>query len=504
MFDTPIYHYKASVQDINGNKSKLKGKIYFEIYEDGMSVIGEISNFPKGYTEIQQFGLNAKSNNYQELAEEMLKEMNSYLAELTDENEVVGGFGTLVLTPIEDSPFTDYKFIGKVVDMSTKEPIGGASITDSENNWSTVSEENGDFELIGQCKVLPPELVELALSSSKNEALEEKLKNPNFKLVSPFTLTVAAQDYESVPVIPVTLEGELKSTLGITPLIPSEIVLKQAIEMEIPLTIPQVRTLQLSKMDFEQAKQQAINRVIVQLKTVLLPQILALIAAFGVAAASKAIGKKYGDMNATCPASLDELNELIRKKNRLTKILNNIYNFLKGLRVGVQVVDGLITLAQVLLPVLTSLSSAPGGNASPTEAIKRELKKYKFISSATLILLTLLVEILNRVIEYLKTLDSLIEGCSIEGALPQETLTDDLLAATQTSQSPVITNVNGFIMSVIPVEGPTNSSLKRRKAIARNQAGVIMLEGEPSFSSNDQILIDELVYYIQTNDLKAD
>ena len=47
MFDTPIYHYKASVQDINGNKSKLKGKIYFEIYEDGMSVIGEISNFPE-------------------------------------------------------------------------------------------------------------------------------------------------------------------------------------------------------------------------------------------------------------------------------------------------------------------------------------------------------------------------------------------------------------------------------------------------------------------------
>ena len=31
-----------------------------------------------------------------------------------------------------------------------------------------------------------------------------------------------------------------------------------------------------------------------------------------------------------------------------------------------------------------------------------------------------------------------------------------------------------------------------------------MLRGEASFSSNDQILIDELVYYIQTNDLKAD
>ena len=30
-----------------------------------------------------------------------------------------------------------------------------------------------------------------------------------------------------------------------------------------------------------------------------------------------------------------------------------------------------------------------------------------------------------------------------------------------------------------------------------------MLKGELSYSSNDQILIDELVFYIQQNDLKA-
>ena len=58
-------------------------------------------------------------------------------------------------------------------------------------------------------------------------------------------------------------------------------------------------------------------------------------------------------------------------------------------------------------------------------------------------------------------------------------------------------------MSVIPVEGSTNLELKRRRAVARNSQGIIMLKGEPSFSSNDQILIDELVFYINQNDLKA-
>ena len=59
-------------------------------------------------------------------------------------------------------------------------------------------------------------------------------------------------------------------------------------------------------------------------------------------------------------------------------------------------------------------------------------------------------------------------------------------------------------MDVIAVDGETDNELKQRRAVARNAQGVIMLQGEPSYSSNDQILIDELVFYIQQNDLKAD
>ena len=46
-------------------------------------------------------------------------------------------------------------------------------------------------------------------------------------------------------------------------------------------------------------------------------------------------------------------------------------------------------------------------------------------------------------------------------------------------------------------------SLKRRYAVAKNNQGIVQLKGEPSFSASDQILIDELVFYIQQNDLKA-
>ena len=50
----------------------------------------------------------------------------------------------------------------------------------------------------------------------------------------------------------------------------------------------------------------------------------------------------------------------------------------------------------------------------------------------------------------------------------------------------------------------SKKSLKRKRAKATNKQGVIMLRGEYSFSSIDQILIDELVFYIQQNNLKTD
>jgi hypothetical protein len=72
-----------------------------------------------------------------------------------------------------------------------------------------------------------------------------------------------------------------------------------------------------------------------------------------------------------------------------------------------------------------------------------------------------------------------------------------------TNQNPnPISSINGFTMAVEPENTP--SPIKRRRAIAKNKQGIIMLTGEWSYSSIDQILIDELVFYIQQKDLKAD
>ena len=382
-----------------------------------------------------------------------------------------------------------YIIIGQVVDTNNQ-PIPGATITSTLGD-TTNTTPDGEFNLIGE-----------------------------YTSGEIFTINIYAQNFGQKNINPFTLSKKFKNqgALGVITLKPSKLDLKEAIDEELPLTIPQIKTLQLSKMDVEMAKQQAMNNLIKQIKTVLLPQVLTLIAQFGITKASEAIGKKFGDMNATCPANLDELNDLIRKKNKLTKALNNIMQFLTTVKVGVQVLDTTITVAQIVVEVLNGiyLPFPVAGFGAPDlsklikeniDTIRERLKQYKLISSATLLVLTILIQVLQQILNYLSLMDSLIQGCAIEGQLPQEQLSKDLLEATQEQsqqKSPVVTNVNGFEMDVISVEGITKDSLKRRRAIAKNQQGVIMLQGEPSFSSNDQILIDELVFYIQQNDLKAD
>ena len=389
----------------------------------------------------------------------------------------------------DTTPTLGYIIIGQIIDKN-QQPISGATITSTLGD-STTTTPDGEFNLIGEY--------------------------PEGEI---FKINIFAKDFSQKEINPFTLSKKFKNqgALGIITLKDAKADLRQAIDEEIPFTDAQMKLMKASKMNVEVAKQQAMNGVITQIKTILIPQVLTLIAVFGISKAKDFIGKEFSSMNATCPANLEELNAIIKKKNKLTKALNSIMKFLKTIRIVVTAIAGVITVLDIVLktikPVYFVFPVAGFGAPDFSRPIKFIIEnidkikaKFGVITLSTILVLTILIQELQRVLNYLSLLDTLVGGCAIEGQLPQEQLSADLLEATEEQSqqlSPVVTNVNGFEMSVIPVDASSVDGLKRRKAIARNQAGVIMLEGEPSFSSNDQILIDELVYYIEINDLKAD
>ena len=474
MENTPTYPVAADNSDI-------KGTISFSARDDGYYGTIVLTNFPEGYIKSSTLVTSPIAEaNYETLKVEALKLGQANLDELKTDTV---NFGILKIISTADEPstmFIEYKTEGKIIDHEDN-PLPEATIKDPRDNQTT-SQTTGDFVLEG-----------------------------DYISGSIFEITISAEGYGTkYGIKPFDGNKKVKNNLGLIKLKPEEEDLKDAISEHLPLNNIQVKAMKLSKTNFEMAQQQVMNKIITTIKTVLLPAVLTQLAAFGISKASEAINKKFGDVDFTCPANLDEYNKLIKKKNKLVKQLNNIYKFLNTVKIGVDLVYKTLTVADIALQISKSSAATPGSPSEPAQTtfkkIETKLKKYKLISEVTLMVLVMLLMVLQRILDLLALLDWAISECAIKGALPQEQLTNILLSSTQDQShqlSPVVTNVNGFKMSVIPVEGSTNLELKRRRAVARNSQGIIMLQGEPSFSSNDQILIDELVFYINQNDLKA-
>ena len=183
--------------------------------------------------------------------------------------------------------------------------------------------------------------------------------------------------------------------MGVINLLSNKLELEQTIRENTPLTEPQIKAIELAKMTPEMAIQKIMNRIILEAKTKLLPAVLVMIGEFGITNIQAALGKKYGDMNATCPIdpsesgdSLAKLNKLIERKNNLTRALNKMYNALEKIELGVSIADKALVAAEVVVVTLQALTSIPSTAVTPipsatsnvVEQIKREIKKYKLIT----------------------------------------------------------------------------------------------------------------------------
>ena len=212
------------------------------------------------------------------------------------------------------------------------------------------------------------------------------------------------------------------------------------------------------------------------------------------------------------------LAEIIAKRNSVVRQINNIYSviiantalaflflFLSKYLVGIRNV-----IKNLNFPVATPPGvGIPYSLVSKLEGIQDLLEKLadtnKQLKKNLLVALIFLIISLIIILRYLKTIDNLIRECSNDADLTA--INAELLALQEQDANqgePIVNNVNGFDLSVEVVDKAQVGDLPRRQAIAKNSKGITILKGEPSFAAEDQILIDELAFYIVQNNLKAD
>lgn len=483
------------------------------------------------------------------------------------ENEDLLFPGDELMIPGYGDPLKSFELTGLVIDKKTGDPIKGANIKTNIKPpgkiETTESDEFGYFKLKGF--YVPAEfpqrpLLKIGAKGADVKSLQEllaiktdgdfgpltensvktfqegnglkadgivgektwsTLDNQGNKNKKTFIFDILASKpfYSQEKTSPFNLDQSIRDSEIIIPLETTRASSKQAViqEMLIPQPVLQtIKTAQKTQDPVSFAVQQQSRQILSRIRESLIPQVLQLITQFGIGKAQEALGQKLDELGATCPADLDELNDIIRKKNKLTRILENIFNTLETIKIGVDFADKSVTIGQVVLDVTKQIVAlfpiagfgapdpsksllTPGGTLDKVDEF---LKKTKVVTSGLLLILTLLTTMLARLISYLSLLDALIQKCYIEGAVPLEQVPTDLFPPETRELGPSPIVVNGFTMKTEVEE--TQSTIKRKRGIAINPDGVVMLKGEWSFSSNDQILIDELTFYIKQNNLKAD
>ena len=327
---------------------------------------------------------------------------------------------------------------------------------------------------------------------------------------NPSNIKIKKEGYKTETIPIQKGDGTYKENLGVIKLTPTQQQLKLDKLKLSQLSIPEIEFMSLEKKDWKYFLQDQLNSQIINIKKTLIPVVISLIAEFGISKAQEMLGEKLDELKS-CPNE-NKLKEIVKRKNKLVKTLNDILKIVETSLKVAGITQGVITILDVAVKLLKNTPIPPPIDPSGVitqqkdnnqPKIEKILELSKKINGSVLSILVVLRQNLVLVLDLLKMLDGLIQDCYPEAG--QSDLRAELLELTKeqsNQQSPLVTDVNGFEMGVETEE--TTSTLKRKRAIARNKQGVVMLKGEFSYSSIDQILIDELSFYIQTNNLKAD
>jgi antitoxin component of RelBE/YafQ-DinJ toxin-antitoxin module len=257
-----------------------------------------------------------------------------------------------------------------------------------------------------------------------------------------------------------------------------------------------------------------LNKLKENLKRTLFPFILSLLLPFGVRFVQSLLDKLPNPQPDACPDE-NKIKGIIKKRNQLVKQLNQIYNIIRVLSKILNITNIVIQSLKIGINIAKALPTPPfapsGGIASALNKIELRLEVAGIAVTVLSITSAVIGVVLQTIINLLNNLDLAIQQCSEEQNIPFEELNDELNAlANQTIEETQNNNnldqsqsYKGFTFE-IKLDEINTSKYPKRYAQALNIQGVPVLRSESSFASNPQVLIDQLKFIIDTQNLRGD
>lgn len=400
----------------------------------------------------------------------------------------------------ENTPkIKEYEISGRIFDKDTGDPLEGVKINPI---FGIFEGEKPITDFQGKFKTI----VSIVVVGDRDEGtIEKSILKPQFfytkENFAPSSQTLINRDS--------TIKTDLP-TISLLNIEKKADEIDKEVQKALDEGVNELSKLALSGIDqIIIARRRAISKLTNVIKLRLIPLAIQIFILFGVV--------KIQDIakGISCPPP-ELLNDAIKKRNSIVRQLNQIY---ATITLNSALASAILILSFQLKGIINQIQSlvfplaTPPGIGLPYSVIgaldklKDKLNEIaednKKLNKQIIISLAFLVAALIIVLIYLKNIDGMIQKCSQEANL--EPLSPELEAIREENEranDEPFPTLNGFIFSVVEDKNEVGS-LKRRFAVAKNKQGVILLKGEPSFSTSDQILIDELKFYIQVNNLKA-
>lgn len=384
-----------------------------------------------------------------------------------------------------------YNISGRLFDKTSNEPLAKAKVSPVLATGDPVqTDDQGQFTITLGIPILPY----------------------NQKALVQSQLAVTAANFVPTNLEVLTSERMVKTDIKTKGLINIDKAAKYAadeLRQEIQNNIDKAKDIALSIPEkVIVVRRNAIYKMTNTILFKLLPLAIGLLLLFGIT--------KIADLKkAICPTP-DQLKQAIQRRNRLVRQLNQIYvmvavnTALAALftYIATQLRGVKLQIQNLPLPLGLPPGTPPYAIISNLEEVKKTLDQFiednKNLNKQLLIALVFLVAALIILLLILKAIDQLVLECAPGTQLEEinQELRDLEKEAEDNAVAPT-NQVNGFTIEVQTVDQNAAGDLKRRQAVGKNAQGVILVKGDASFSAEDTVLINELAYYIQSNDLKA-
>jgi hypothetical protein len=211
-----------------------------------------------------------------------------------------------------------------------------------------------------------------------------------------------------------------------------------------------------------------------------------------------------------------QLNKIGRVLNVITISLTGVSTFLNLLQGFIKGIDiakiaakaaavAFPPLAAALPPLLATLTNAKTAALIDPATGNSRLQKLTSIIGGAALVASIVGGFILVATSLLKSIDAFLEKCdpdNMSSLLPISKEIQDIAdAQLQADNTQNLTTYQGFIFDIEII--PYTPTVNRRRAVGKNQSGIVLIQTELSFTTDDQTLINELKLIIDRDNLKA-